>query len=64
MSIHLVEISDPLIDIQELELCGNKTDTLTDSDYARKNRTKAGIPIVWHRSVDTIPKKVIFTLIF
>lgn len=58
MTIHLVEISEPLIDQQELELCGKKTDTLINKGYLRENRTKNGIPIFWHRSVDTIPKKV------
>lgn len=60
LSIHLVEISDPLMDVQEQELCGSTTKSLIGNDCVRKNQTKTGLPIFWHHSVDTVPKKVHF----
>lgn len=59
-----MEVSDPLIDSQEFELCGKTTPQLTDQDYVRQNRSKSGIPIVWHKSLDTVPKKVGFKFTF
>ncbi|KAI6228152.1 Protein arginine methyltransferase NDUFAF7-like protein, mitochondrial [Aphelenchoides besseyi] len=58
LSIHLVERSNSLIDTQELQLCGRRSSTTSEENgYVRKNRTKGGIPIFWHDTLETIPQE-------
>jgi len=40
-----------------LELCGSNSKQVVDEKYTRKNKTKTGLPIFWHHSFDTVPKK-------
>lgn len=57
-SLHLVEISPYLSDLQAKRLCGKYTET-KDNDsvpYYRSGETLSGIQVYWYRSVDRIPK--------
>lgn len=57
-SLHLVEISPYMSDLQAKRLCVNYTEAL-DSDsvpYYRTGKTISGISVYWYRSVDKIPK--------
>ncbi|CAD5211976.1 unnamed protein product [Bursaphelenchus okinawaensis] len=57
LTIRLVEVSDHLIDQQELRLCGRVSKPIPDSEIVRKNKTKEGIPIYWHRELNDVPKQ-------
>lgn len=54
-SVHLVEISDALIDQQERLLCENPSSSVSDEAYVRKNTTRTGLPIYWYRDLDDVP---------
>ncbi|KAH7668058.1 putative S-adenosyl-L-methionine-dependent methyltransferase MidA, partial [Aphelenchoides avenae] len=54
-SIHLVEISDALIDQQERLLCENPSTPVSDEAYVRKNHTRTGLPVYWYRDLDDVP---------
>ncbi|CAB3402323.1 unnamed protein product [Caenorhabditis bovis] len=56
-TIHLVEMSDALIDEQERFLCVDNSTKPIDpnSSFVRKNKTKEGFDIYWYKSIDDLP---------
>jgi hypothetical protein len=61
MSVHLVEISDALIDEQEKLLCGKISNAINDQPWIRTNKTINGFNIYWYKSLDDVPEKVSFS---
>lgn len=65
-SLHLIEISPHLTQIQEQNICG--TVSLIERnenpfDGRHKGLTKTGLPITWYRTLDQMPVKSGFTAI-
>ncbi|XP_015785995.1 protein arginine methyltransferase NDUFAF7, mitochondrial-like [Tetranychus urticae] len=61
-SLHLVEISPYLVQLQEQKLCGNVS-VLGKDDFTRHDSlTKLGLPITWYRSLDQVPEVPGFTV--
>ncbi|CEF67080.1 NADH dehydrogenase [ubiquinone] complex I, assembly factor 7 [Strongyloides ratti] len=56
LSIHLLEVSNSLSEIQEKTLCGSVTKVVNDKSYYRHNKTFDGIDIYWYKLIDDIPE--------
>uniref|UniRef100_A0A0N4ZUV4 Protein arginine methyltransferase NDUFAF7 n=1 Tax=Parastrongyloides trichosuri TaxID=131310 RepID=A0A0N4ZUV4_PARTI len=56
-SIHLVEISNALSEVQEKNLCGSNSNIVNDKPYYRHNKTFDGIDVFWYKLIDYIPEK-------
>lgn len=58
ISIHLVEVSPKLSEIQALTLTGGKIQSEIDvtSPVYMKGISKAGIPIFWYRELQDVPQ--------
>lgn len=59
ISIHLVELSSELSQLQEERLCATNSpciDAAENRDYYKKNVTKDGISVFWYRHLTSIPK--------
>lgn len=65
ISIHLVEVSQKLSEIQALTLTEEKVplEREAGSPVYMKGVTKSGIPISWYRDLQDVPKGNYFTLI-
>lgn len=65
ISIHLVEVSQKLSEIQALTLTDEKVplEQSAGSPVYMKGVTKSGIPISWYRDLQDVPKGNGFTLI-
>ncbi|XP_053204489.1 protein arginine methyltransferase NDUFAF7, mitochondrial-like [Panonychus citri] len=61
-SLHLVEISPHLVQIQEQHLCGNVSVLGKDNFTRHDSQTKLGLPITWYRSLDQVPEAPGFTV--
>ncbi|KAI1287060.1 Protein arginine methyltransferase NDUFAF7, mitochondrial [Halotydeus destructor] len=59
-SLHLVEISPHLTQIQEQTLCG--TSSLSEGDRNKKLHSlcKSGIPVTWYQTLEDVPDKTGF----
>lgn len=56
-SLHLIEISPVLTQIQEKSLCGNISVIEKDrSNKLHHSLTKNGIPVTWYHSIDELPE--------
>ncbi|UMM24317.1 hypothetical protein L5515_004601 [Caenorhabditis briggsae] len=55
VSVHLVEMSDALIDEQEHFLCIYNSENTKGTPHVRKNKTRTGVNIYWYKSIDDIP---------
>ncbi|XP_040849020.1 protein arginine methyltransferase NDUFAF7, mitochondrial isoform X2 [Ochotona curzoniae] len=64
ISIHLVEVSQKLSEIQALTLTGEKAplERSADSPVYMKGLSKSGIPISWYRNLQDVPKGFSFYL--
>ncbi|XP_058524053.1 protein arginine methyltransferase NDUFAF7, mitochondrial [Ochotona princeps] len=64
ISIHLVEVSQKLSEIQALTLTGDKapSERSADSPVYMKGLSKSGIPISWYRNLHDVPKGYSFYL--
>lgn len=60
ISLHLVEISPFLSEVQAKRLCCQHTDTKNEDEatvpYYRKGETVSGIPVYWYRKLQDVPK--------
>lgn len=65
ISIHLVEVSQKLSEIQALTLTEEKVplQRSAESPVYMKGVTKSGIPISWYRDLQDVPKGNDFTMI-
>ena len=64
ISIHMVEVSEKLSEIQALTLTEEKIplERNAGSSVYMKGVTKSGIPISWYRDLHDVPKGNYFTL--
>lgn len=60
-SLHLVEISPFLVQIQEKNLCGQISILEIDSSSVHESLTETGLPVTWYRSLDQVPESSGFT---
>lgn len=65
ISIHLVEVSQKLSEIQALTLTEQKVSLERNAGYPvyMKGVTKSGIPISWYRDLQDVPKGNYLTFI-
>lgn len=65
ISLHLVEVSQKLSEIQALTLTEEKVplERNAESPVYMKGVTKSGIPVSWYRDLQDVPKGNYFTLI-
>uniref|UniRef100_A0A0N5CA84 Protein arginine methyltransferase NDUFAF7 n=1 Tax=Strongyloides papillosus TaxID=174720 RepID=A0A0N5CA84_STREA len=57
LSVHLLEVSNSLSEVQEKTLCGSNSEIIHDKNYYRHNKTFDGIDIYWYKLIDDIPEK-------
>ncbi|KAE9554219.1 hypothetical protein FO519_002583 [Halicephalobus sp. NKZ332] len=55
LTVHLVEISDNLIDTQEKLLCGSVSKNVEGKSYVRKSLSLYGVTVYWHKEISDIP---------
>ncbi|KAM4693627.1 protein arginine methyltransferase NDUFAF7, mitochondrial [Discoglossus pictus] len=62
ISVHLVEVSPKLSDIQALKLTGKPIETEVDerSPEYKKGITKSGLPVCWYRDLQDVPEGFTF----
>lgn len=60
-SLHLVEISPFLVQLQEKNLCGQISILEIDSSSTHESLTESGMPVTWYRSLDQVPESSGFT---
>ena len=58
LTVHLIEISDNLIDTQEKLLCGSVSKSVEGKSYVRKSMSLYGVTIYWHKDIGDIPDGV------
>lgn len=60
ISLHLVEVSPFLSEVQARRLCCQHSDTKKEDEgtvpYFRKGETVSGIQVYWYRSIEQVPK--------
>lgn len=56
-SLHLIEISSHLTQIQERTICGATSLIETDRRKEHHSLSKNGIPVTWYRSLEQLPEK-------
>lgn len=56
LSIHLLEVSNSLSEVQEKTLCGSVSEVVNDKSYYRHNKTFDGIDVYWYKLIDDIPE--------
>lgn len=59
LSIHLVEISPYLSDLQSQRLCFKTEDTRLDQEckHYRQGETISGIPVYWYQKIEDVPNE-------
>lgn len=55
-SLHLVEISPHLTQIQEQTICGTTSLIEADRRKLHHSLSKTGIPITWYRAIEEVPE--------
>ncbi|XP_053566994.1 protein arginine methyltransferase NDUFAF7, mitochondrial [Bombina bombina] len=62
ISVHLVEVSPKLSDIQALNLTGSpiETDNDENSSVYKKGTTKTGLPVSWYQDLQDVPEGYTF----